>query len=93
MVQNGDLTGVCIECCADLADEGSTMVVITSDPGVGIPSGDLREDLRAAQNHTCWHFRREEALHAFVGPRQVTRVKATLHFFLFHCAKKYFQMI
>jgi hypothetical protein len=64
MVQNKDLTGVCIECCADLADKGSTMDVIASDPGFGLTSGDLREDLRAAQNHVWWHFRREEALHA-----------------------------
>jgi hypothetical protein len=40
------------------------MAVIASDPGVELTSGDLREDLRAAQNHACWHFWREEVLHA-----------------------------
>jgi hypothetical protein len=53
VVQNEDLTGVCIEWCADLADDGSTVAVIVNDPGVGLTSGDLREDLRAAQNHAC----------------------------------------
>jgi hypothetical protein len=64
MAQSEDLTEVCTECCAILADERSTMAVIASDPGVGLTSGDLREDLRTAQNHGCWRFRGEEALHA-----------------------------
>jgi hypothetical protein len=56
MVQKEDLTGVCIECCPDVADEGSIMAGIASDPGVELTSGDLREDLRAAQNYACWLF-------------------------------------
>jgi hypothetical protein len=77
MVQNEHLTGVCIECCADLADEGLTMTVIASDPGVGLPSGDLREDFRAAQNHACWHFLRE-ALHVLSSNEQLPMIQRWL---------------